>query len=245
VVVTHGTDTLEETAMLCDVLYGGDCPIVFTGAIRPASAPGADGPANLADAVALAGSVAATGLGVGRRLRGSRARRAGRAQGRLHRRRAVRLAPRRARSGVVHEGRVNIGAFPVRRPADRARAPDLRVPIVSSWLGDDGELLRSVAASDAAGCVVETLGAGHLGPRALAALRAVAERMPVVATTRPGRGSILYETYGFEGCEADVRAVAIAAGALSPQAARMKLLACLGAGLDRGEIALAFLPDDA
>ena len=244
VVVTHGTDTLEETAMLCDVLYGGDCPIVFTGAIRPASAPGADGPANLADAVALAGSVAAAGLGVVVVF-----------AGRVHAARAVRKvdstaaepfgSPHSGPIGVVHEGRVNIGAFPLRRPPIVPEHLDLRVPIVSSWLGDDGGLLRAVAASDAAGCVVETLGAGHLGPRALAALREVAERMPVVATTRPGRGSILYETYGFEGCEADIRAVAIAAGALSPQAARMKLLACLGAGMAREQIALAFLPDDA
>jgi L-asparaginase/Glu-tRNA(Gln) amidotransferase subunit D len=80
---------------------------------------------------------------------------------------------------------VNIGAFPLRRPPIVPEHLDLRVPIVSSWLGDDGGLLRAVAASDAAGCVVETLGAGHLGPRALAALREVAERMPVVATTRP------------------------------------------------------------
>ena len=64
VVITHGTDTLEETAMLADVVHDAEAPIVITGAIRPASAPGADGPANLSDAVSVAASEAAAGMGV-------------------------------------------------------------------------------------------------------------------------------------------------------------------------------------
>ena len=69
--------------------------------------------------------------------------------------------------------------------------------------------------------------------------------MPVVACVRPSRGEILHGTYGFEGSERDLRASgAICAAALSPAAARVKLMACLGAGLDREAIAVAFAPDD-
>ena len=243
VVVTHGTDTLEETAYLTDVMYGGDSPVVFTGAIRPASAPGADGPANLADAVSLAASVGGAGLGVVVVF-----------AGRIHAARYVRKidstaaepfgSPHGGPIGVIHEGRANVGTFPVRRPPVVPEHLALRVPIVPTWLGDDGALIRAAVADEAHGLVVQTLGAGHLGPRALAALRKAVETVPVVATTRPERGAILYETYGFEGKEADIRELAVAAGGLSAQAARMKLLACLGAGLDVTEIAEAFLHDD-
>lgn len=243
VVVTHGTDTLEETAYLTDVMYDGNMPIVFTGAMRTAGSPGADGPVNLADSIAVAASDAGIGHGVLVVF-----------AGRVHAARYVRKMDSTAMEpfgsahsgpiGVILERRVNIGTSPLRRPPVVASHLDFNVPIVPSWLGDDGTLLRAAVSARANGLVVQTLGAGHLGPRALAAIRDAAGVIPVVATTRPERGAILYETYGFEGKEADVREVAVAAGGLSSPAARMKLLACLGASLTRSQIAEVFQHDD-
>jgi L-asparaginase len=80
--------------------------------------------------------------------------------------------------------------------------------------------------------VVVALGAGHLPPPLFDELAAMAEAIPVVATCRPERGAILHETYGFEGAERDLRSGRLViAGELSPQAARMRLLAQLGAGV--------------
>jgi L-asparaginase len=103
---------------------------------------------------------------------------------------------------------------------------------VGTWLGDDGELLRAALATRPDGLVLVALGAGHLPPPALAALREAPDGLPVALTVRPERGHLLRETYGFEGSERDVLATGVLdAAALSAPAARMLLLAALGAGL--------------
>jgi L-asparaginase len=80
----------------------------------------------------------------------------------------------------------------------------------------------------------------------LAGVRAAADRIPVLVTCRPERSSMLFETYGFEGSERDIRASgAVCAPFLSAVAARIALLACLGAGLGRAEIADQLAPWDA
>ena len=244
VVVTHGTDTLEEVAFLCDLIYDGDAPIVFTGAIRPASAPGADGPANLAHAAHAAAAREAAGLGVLVCFAGE-----------LHAARAVRkddstsprafLSPNGGPVGYVGEHTVRVEARPARRPPLAVDAMDARVETVLASLGSDGTAVRALLDAGADGLVAVVLGAGHAPPAFMDALRAAAARVPVVACVRPSRGEILHETYGFEGSERDLRASgAICAGALSPAAARIKLLACLGAGLDSDALAAAFAPDD-
>jgi L-asparaginase len=244
VVVTHGTDTIEETAFLCDLLHGGDAPVVFTGAMRPGSAPGADGPANLIDAVAVAGSYAAAGLGALVAFAGE-----------LHAARAARKvdstgpaafgSPRNGPIGRVGEGHVEIWARPPRRPPLDPERLDARVEIVAAPLGADGALVEAALDAGAEGLVAQLLGAGHAPPAFMAALDRAAGRVPVVAVCRPERGAILHSTYGFEGSERDLRASAvIPAGALSAPAARIKLMACLGAALDADAIRAAFASDD-
>ena len=244
VVVTHGTDTLEEVALLCDQLYAGEPPIVFTGAMRHASALGADGPANLFDAVVVAGAPGAEGLGVLVVFAGA-----------VHAARAVRKAdstapeafasPRLGPIGRVQEGRAWMARRLERFPPVPVASLDATVHIVPAALGADGSLVDAALEAGADGLVGVVLGAGHTPPPFLAALRRAATRVPVVVTVRPERGSILRGTYAFEGSERDLRSGGlICAAALTPAAARIKLMACLGAGYTNRAVAGAFAPDD-
>jgi L-asparaginase len=244
VVVTHGTDVLEETAMLCDVLHDADAPIVFTGAIRPASAAGADGPANLVDAVSVAASAPAAGMGVLVVFGGE-----------IHHARCARKtdttslvafsSPQTGPLGRVTEGHPTIWSRIPRNPPLDPPKLDKRVPIIPSASGDDACLARAALSTQPDGVVVGTLGAGHLAPEVLEVWAEAAKEIPIVAYCRPERGVVLNATYGYAGSERDLRVTRIIpAGFLSPQAIRMKLLACLSAGLDMDEVRWAFSQDD-
>jgi L-asparaginase len=244
VVVTHGTDTLEETAMLCDVIHDADAPIVFTGAIRLASQPGADGPANLVDAISVAASEPAAGMGVLVCFGGE-----------IHHARGVRKtdttslvafsSPQFGPLGRVTEGHPVIWTRVPRNPPLDPPDLDKLVHVVPTASGDDGTLARAALDTDPDGVVIGTLGAGHMAPPVLELWAEAAERMPVVAYCRPERGVILSATYGYRGSEMDLRETGIIpAGFLSPQAARMKLLACLASGLAIEEVRWAFRQDD-
>jgi L-asparaginase len=180
VVVTHGTDSLEETAMLCDILHDAEAPIVFTGAIRPSSAPGADGPANLVDAVSVAASAEAAGMGVLVCFGGE-----------IHHARCVRKtdtvslvafsSPQSGLLGRVTEGHPIIWSRLPRNPPLDPPDLDRRVLVVPTGAGDDGTLARAALATEPDGMVIGTLGAGHLPPPLLELWAEAAERIPVVA----------------------------------------------------------------
>jgi L-asparaginase len=244
VVVTHGTDTLEETAILCDLMHDSPAPIVFTGAIRAASAPGADGPANIMDAVSVARSEEAAGMGVLVVFGGE-----------IHHARCARKtdttsltafsSPQTGPLGRVTEGHASFWSrVPRNEPLDPP-ALDRRVLIVPTTSGDDGSLARAALATEPDGLVVGTLGAGHLHPDLLKLWAEASERIPVVAYCRPERGVVLTATYGFAGSEKELRRSRIIPAAfLSPQASRMKLLACVASGLSIEETREAFRQDD-
>ena len=244
VVITTGTDTMEELGVLCALVYEGQAPIVLTGANRPGTQPGADGPANLLDAVAVAGSAQAAGLGAVIVFGGE-----------IHAAMTARKvdstgptafgSPTAGPLGRVVERRVWLHAMPIRPAALEVGRLANRVVVVTTGLGDDGAMLRHGSRS-ADGVVLVALGAGHLPLRVMDELRAAAERVPVVITCRPERSSMMFSTYGFDGAERDVRACgAICAPFLSPAAARVALLCCLGAGLDRAGAQAVLAPWDA
>ncbi|HST39143.1 MAG TPA: asparaginase [Conexibacter sp.] len=244
VVVTHGTDSLEETAMLCDVIHDAEAPIVFTGAIRPATAAGADGPANLLDAVSVATSEEASGMGVLVVFGGE-----------IHHARCARKtdttslvafsSPQTGPLGRVTEGHPTIWSRLPRNPPLDPPALDKLVHVVPTGAGDDGTLARAALDTEPDGVVIGTLGAGHLAPPVLELWAEAAERIPIVAYCRPERGVVLQSTYGYAGSEQDLRDTGIIpVGFLSPQAARMKLLACVASGLSVEEVRWAFRQDD-
>jgi len=226
------------------MLHGGEAPIVLTGANRPGSSPGADGPANLLDAVATAGAAATNAIGVLVVFGGE-----------VHAAMTVRKvdstgpaafgSPAAGPIGRVVEGRLWLHARPIRHPTLAVSALEQRVAVVPSGLGDTGEVLAELAGSWD-GLVLVALGAGHLPVATLRELRMATAQIPVIVTCRPDRASMLFDTYGFEGAERDIReSGAVCAPFLSPPAARMVLLCCLGAALDRDAIARVLAPWDA
>lgn len=241
VVVTQGTDTLEETSYLTDLYYHGAMPVVFTGAMRNATSAGADGPANLLAAVQTAGSAKARGAGVlvvmGDEIHAAR-----------HVRKVHTTSPGAFGSpntgplGRVTEGSARFHWSP--KPIAPLPLPVDALPqveIVTVSLGSSGTLLKGLE-NELAGLVVAAFGVGHVPESWCSQLEALAAAMPVVLASRIGTGPVLTSTYGFAGSESDLLARGlIGAGALDPYKSRLLLAALLAADTPRTEIAKAFL----
>ena len=240
-VVIQGTDTIEESAFILDLLVAGEKPVVVTGAMRGADAPGADGPANLLAAARVAAAPEARGLGTLAVLNYD-----------IHAARFVQKShttlpsafssPLVGPLGAVVEGRprffVRVSRAPTFYTADGPPAP---VALVKWAIGDDGRVMGALPGLGYAGIVVEGMGAGHVPADAAPILGGLAAKIPVVLASRAMTGPVFTRTYGYPGSEIDLIARNIVpAGYLSGLKARLLLGFTLRSGQGAEMVSKAF-----
>lgn len=240
IVLTHGTDTLEETAFALDLLWDRKVPLVVTGAMRSADALGADGPANLYAAAIGALDPQLAELGVVCIINDE-----------IHLAARVRKTHTFAMQafyspGFGPIGRIEEGAVELAWTPTSAAPPPLAVPQEDAWIAvlgagisDEGQSLRAVVEAGAQGVVIDGVGAGHVSAPAADVVSWALERVPVVVASRTGGGRTGRSTYAYKGAEVDlIERGAVMAGHLTAAKARILLWALAGA--DREQIRAEF-----
>ena len=241
VVVVQGTDTLEESAYLIDLLWDRPEPVVLTGAMRNPTLAGADGPANLLAAASVAADPRVPGAGCAHR------------------------AGRRGALGSLGDQGAHDAAARLRLSRRRAAGSGGRgtteAPAATghAWghPQTDGTALRTGAGADrragrgplggrspgrvADGLVVAALGGGHVPGRLVDPLGAVAELMPVVLASRVDAGRVLTSTYRAPGSETDLLGRGlVSSGFLGAAKSRILLIAALACDTDRAWLSETF-----
>lgn len=226
IVVTHGTDTMEETAFLLDLVIDDPRPVVVTGSMRQSTVASADGPGNLLEAITVAAAPAARGRGTlvvmadevhaaaavtktdTTQLSTFKSPNTG-PVGLISSASGLRFLRPAGRSGRVHPlPPATIAAFP-------------RVDIVTSYLGGDDALLRAAVSAGAKGVVVAGFGSGTMTPAMDRAVDAVAAAgVPVVFASRVLSGPVHDGSYGAE----KRPAAFVRSGLLNPAKARVRLM---------------------
>jgi len=230
VVVTHGTDTLEETAYLLDLVLDEEKPVVLVGAMRNSSELSWDGPANLRSAVRVAIDGQARGLGVIVAMSDQLI--AAAEVTKTHTESTDTFQSRDFGSlGLVDKDRVIVTRRPIEREQISTDRIEERVDVIKMYAGADGRFINFAIDDGARGLVIEALGRGNVTPAALPAIeRAIKAGVPVVLTSRCPRGRVL-DTYAYEGAGRQLRKMgAILGGMLTSASARIKLMLALGAG---------------
>lgn len=230
VVVTHGTDTMEESAYLADLLVASEKPVVFTGAQRAADAPDRDGPRNIAEAVRIAASPDTVGLGA--MIAFEQEFHAARDVTKTHASRVDTFtSAEHGKLGEIDGELVSVHRRPVLRKTFAAERIESRVDLIKLVIGSDDRFLRFAADSGAKGIVIEGFGRGNATPAVAAAVaEIIAAGIPVIVTSRCPRGRVR-PIYGGGGGRDLERAGAIFAGDLTGPKARVLAAVLLGAGL--------------
>ncbi|MGP5378314.1 asparaginase [Corynebacterium casei] len=219
VVITHGTDSMEDTAMALELFHIGDKPVVITGAQRSFDHPDSDGPQNLADAIAYA-TTGAPGVSI--RFGGL-------------------TVPAR---GAFKSHTSSLEAFAA-VPTPMKTRPTLAltplagndVVIISAWPGASRTMVDAAVASGAGGIIVEAMGSGNMGSQMGEGVADALEAgIPILITTRVPEGSVSLAYGGSGGGATLARNGALGTGILRAGQARMVLLAALATGTDVAEL---------
>lgn len=239
VVVTHGTDTMEETAYLVDLVHDDLRPVVFTGAQHPADSVAPDGPDNLARAIAVAGSPDARERGVLLSFAGTVFPASGVRKGQTTGLNAFANPDFGTAGHVLATGEVSMNASRARLgplPLPAPSAPSPRIDLIAAYPGADSALMHASLEAGAAGIVLQGTGIGNANSKLCAEVAAAtAAGVVVVISTRVDAGPVL-PVYGAGGGK-DLRdAGAIPSGLLRPSQSLILLSLLLRLGTPKGHI---------
>lgn len=240
VVITHGTDTLEETAYFLDLTLKTSKPVVCIGAQRNASAKDTDGPRNLINAVRQILSTKSVNTGVTVTMNHHII--AAREARKSHTSNVQTFVPGNyGYLGYVDEERVVYFGRPLRRQVLPLSKELPRVDLVSMYAGADGRFIRHAVESGTKGIVVAALGMGNVNPDVYEAIRyALDQGIQVVISTRVHQGRVL-PTYSFKGGGATLKALgAVFADDLTAWKARILLMLTLPLTQDPMELQAYF-----
>ena len=232
VIISHGTDTLEETAYWLDLTVDSNKPVVLIGAQRNASESDFDGPRNLLNAVRICIDPQSVGKGAMLAMNNQ-----------INAARDVTKTQTSSVEtfksgewgflGVVDFDRIVYSRMPLRRQHIAIKMDSMPyVEIISTYGGADGSMLKAAVDHGAKGVVVQALGWGNVSvPMSMAIKETLAKGIPVVISTRVPNGRVL-PNYGYEGGgKVLADAGAVMADDLSPQKARILLILLLQSGV--------------
>ncbi|HDK4279660.1 TPA: asparaginase [Staphylococcus aureus] len=235
-VITHGTDTLEETAFLLDLILGIEQPVVITGAMRSSNEIGSDGLYNYISAIRVASDEKARHKGVMVVFNDE-----------IHTARNVTKthtsntntfqSPNHGPLGVLTKDRVQFHHMPYRQQALENVNEKLNVPLVKAYMGMPGDIFSFYSREGIDGMVIEALGQGNIPPSALEGIQQlVSLNIPIVLVSRSFNG-IVSPIYAYDGGGYQLAQQGfIFSNGLNGPKARLKLLVALSNNLDKAEI---------
>ncbi|HEI7273936.1 TPA: asparaginase [Staphylococcus aureus] len=235
-VIMHGTDTLEETAFLLDLILGIEQPVVITGAMRSSNEIGSDGLYNYISAIRVASDEKARHKGVMVVFNDE-----------IHTARNVTKthtsntntfqSPNHGPLGVLTKDRVQFHHMPYRQQALENVNEKLNVPLVKAYMGMPGDIFSFYSREGIDGMVIEALGQGNIPPSALEGIQQlVSLNIPIVLVSRSFNG-IVSPTYAYDGGGYQLAQQGfIFSNGLNGPKARLKLLVALSNNLDKAEI---------